>query len=133
MPPIPMIRTAIFGVIVWLIPFASGFFVIDQSGNFTVDIFIAKSMFLLIGNLVGAVLIFVLFSSIKGRYIASGVAIGVIWMIINWLLDILVLLRLSGDTISAWFGSVGVRYFSMLIMAVLVGAIARKFSCISEK
>jgi len=58
----------------------------------------------------------------------AGVVIGVVWMVINWLLDIMILLPMNGQGIEEWFGAVGLRYFMMLIMALLAGAVAREFA-----
>ena len=117
-----------YGVLVWLIPFVAGFFMVDQSGNFTVDPFIAKSVFMVIGSFVGAVCLYRLFGSINQDYLRWGVIIGIVWMVINWLLDILILLPLSGDSVGQWFGAIGVRYFSMLFVAVLAGAVAQRMA-----
>ena len=117
-----------FGGLVWLLPFVAGFFVIDRTGQYTIDIFVAKSMFMLIGSIVGAYLLFRLFKRINDSFLRWGILIGASWMTINWILDIVILLPLSGDSIATWFGAIGVRYLNMLIVGVLVGAVAQHFA-----
>ena len=117
-----------FGILVWIVPFVTGFFFVDQAGNFTIDIFIAKSIFMIIGAIVGAFLIYRLFKQINENYLRWGITIGLVWMITNWLLDIIILLPLSGDSITQWFGAIGVRYLSILITGILVGSIAQHFA-----
>ena len=116
-----------FGILVWLVPFVTGFFFVDETGNFTINEAIAKSIFLLVGALVGAVLIFRLFRQIDEAHLRWGITIGCVWMVTNWLLDILILLPLSGDSIPVWFGTIGARDFSMLITGALVGFVAQHF------
>lgn len=117
-----------FGFLVWLIPFVAGFFLVDQNGNFTVDPFIAKSVFLVIGSLVGAICLYRVYGSINQDHLRWGVVIGIVWMVISWVLDVVILLPLSGDSIGQWFGAIGVRYVSMLFVAVLVGAVAQRMA-----
>jgi len=78
---------------------------------------------ILAGGVIGAVLLTRLFSEISDRYVRKGWMIGGIWLVINWFLDIGILLPLNGMDIPTYFGEIGLRYLMILIMSVMAGYI----------
>jgi len=76
------------------------------------------------GGAIGAILLIRLFSDISDRYVRNGWIIGAIWLIINWILDLGILLPLNGMDISTYVGEIGLRYLMILIMSVMAGYIA---------
>ncbi len=118
------VRIVLFGFVIWLVPFLAGWGMVDETGQFTMEVSTAKTIFMLIGAVLGAYLIVRLFRLIDRDYWRWAWTIGIVWMGISWVLDIAVLLPLSGETIGEWFAATGARYFTILIMALLAAAVA---------
>lgn len=110
-----------FGILVWLIPFILSIPFYSPSGDILIDQGLFKSIMVLFGSGTGAVSIILLFRKITADYFKTGLIIGFIWLIINWGLDYLILLPLSGMGITDYLNQIGVRYLSILIMAVMAG------------
>ncbi len=72
----------------------------------------------------GALLLVLAFRQI-GPTVQSGVAIGGYWLAINWVLDFLILLPISGMSAGAYFYDIGLRYLLIPIMAVAIGKVAK--------
>ena len=110
-----------FGVIVWLIPFILSAPFYAPSGEILIDQGLFKSIMILSGSGTGAVCIILLFRKITKDYFKVGLISGFIWLIINWGLDYLILLPLSGMGMSDYLNQIGVRYLSILIMTGMAG------------
>jgi uncharacterized membrane protein YpjA len=54
-------------------------------------------------------------------FLHEGVIIGIAWLAINWLLDIMILLPLSGMTINTYFAQIGLRYLVIPFMSIAIG------------
>lgn len=115
-------RTTVFGLLSWAIPFAASIPFYGPHG-LMIPLLLFKSIMIVIGALAGVVLLVWLFRHIRPS-LGTGLAIGLCWLILNWLLDILVLLPLSGDPITSWFANIGLRYLVLPIVAIGMGAIA---------
>jgi len=76
------------------------------------------------GGCVGAYLLIRLFQNMRGQYIQEGCIIGVIWILINWALDIIILVPMSGMSLNSYFGQIGLRYLMIPIMSIMAGYIA---------
>ena len=117
-------RIVLFGFLIWFVPFFAGWFMVDETGQFRMEVSTAKTIFMLIGAVLGAFLIVRLFRLIDGDYWRWAWIIAVVWMVMSWALDIAILLPLSGETVGEWFPATGARYFSILVMALLAAAVA---------
>ncbi len=110
-----------FGILTWLVPFIVSIFFYSSTGQPLYDIFLIKSILLVIASGFGALLLVVYFRSIHNMFLHEGVIIGVSWLIINWVLDILVLLPLSKMTIPVYFAQIGLRYLVIPFMSIAIG------------
>ncbi len=105
-----------YGLLTWLVPFAISIPLYSQ-----IDIFFFKSIMIVVGSGVGATLLVFWFRGVHEKYLREGVNVGIIWLIMNWALDIAILLPLSGSSASTWFTDIGLRYLVILIMAITMG------------
>mgnify|MGYP001078326439 CR=1 FL=1 len=105
-----------YGLLTWLIPFIVS--VPIYSG---IDVFLFKSIMIVVGSAVGAALLVLWFREMHENYLKEGITVGIIWLIINWALDIAILLPLSGSTVSVWFMEIGLRYLVIPIMTMALG------------
>ncbi len=80
-----------------------------------------KSVLLVFSAALGTFLILVYFRGVHDRFIREGALLGGVWLLINWALDALVLLPLSGMDAGTYMAQIGLRYLTIPIIAVGIG------------
>ena len=116
------IRNILYGFLAWLIPFVTSFFFYSKEGGLTIDIFLFKSIMIVVGSISAAFLLISYFKNIKNGYLREGIIVGLTWFSINILLDLLVLIPMSGMPLADYFTQIGLRYIVMPVMGIMVGA-----------
>lgn len=76
---------------------------------------------IVVGSITGAILLISYFKKINASYLKEGIYVGITWFVINILLDLLVLIPMSGMAISDYFLQIGLRYLIMPVMSIMVG------------
>ncbi|WP_406660393.1 hypothetical protein V7O66_11160 [Methanolobus sp. ZRKC3] len=89
----------------------------------TIDIFLFKSIMIVVGSISAAVLLISYFKSIKLAYLKEGIFVGFFWFAINILLDILVLIPISGLSVTDYFAQIGLRYLVIPVMCITAGKV----------
>lgn len=115
------IKNLLFGFLSWLIPFVASIFFYTKEGILTLDVFLFKSIMIVFGSIIGAILMVLYFKKINKDYLKEGIIIGLVWFAINIILDLLVLLPMSGMTVSDYFAQIGIRYLVIPVMGIMVG------------
>lgn len=110
-----------YGFLTWLIPFIIGFLFYTEDGNLTVDIFLFKSIMLIVGTTVGSFLLVKYFKKIDVDFVKEAIYIGFTWFILNILLDILILIPMSDMSFSDYFSQIGIRYLNIPIISIAIG------------
>ena len=118
------IRTGLLGLASWVIPFFAAFAFFDSSGQVQIAQPLFKSLMVVIGGGTGAYLLVVAFRKLPAT-MKNGLALGLFWLALNMVLDIAVLLPMSGQSISAWFQDIGLRYLMIPVMAMAIGSAAQ--------
>lgn len=118
-----MLRKIGYGFIVWVIPYVSA---IPLLGLMQSDLIFFKTLMILIGGLTGAVCIVLYFMKVDKDYLQEGIWLGVVWLILNWLLDFAALLPLSKMPYLQYFKEIGLRYLVMPAMSIPVGYVLSK-------
>lgn len=116
------LRNILYGFLAWLIPFVASFFFYTREGKLTIDIFLFKSIMIVVGSISAAILLLLYFRRINGDYLREGILVGLTWLGINVLLDLLVLIPMSGMSIADYFTQIGIRYLVIPVMSTTVGA-----------
>ena len=116
----------LFGFLSWLIPFLASIPFYSMQGGLLVDVFLFKSIMIVVGSLVGTVLMVVLFLRIHESYLREGILIGFSWLLINWVLDALVLVPMSGMNAATYFSQIGIRYLVIPIIAIGMGFVLER-------
>jgi len=119
-----IVKIILYGILVWLVPFVIAIPFYSPEGILLVDEHLFKTVMILSGGGTGAILLVLLFRDIKQDYVKKGVIIGLVWLVINWLLDIGILFPLSGMDVSTYLNQIGLRYFMIPIMSIMAGYIA---------
>ncbi len=116
------LKNVLYGFLAWLIPFVASFFFYTREGKLTIDVFLFKSIMIIVGSISAAFLLISYFKGINDYYLKEGIMVGVIWFGINILLDLLVLIPMSGMSITDYFTQIGLRYLVIPAMSITVGA-----------
>ncbi len=116
------LKNILYGFLAWLIPFVASFFFYTREGKLTIDIFLFKSIMIVVGSISAAILLVLYFRKINGDYLKEGIIVGLTWLGINVLLDLLVLIPMSGMSIADYFTQIGIRYLVIPVMSITVGA-----------
>ena len=112
----------LFGFLAWLLPFVASFFFFDPSaGRMTIDNALFKTIMVVFGVLVGTLLLVKYFDCVKKDYAKEGLVAGVVWAVMNWALDFIVLVPMMKVDTPTYFMSIGMLYISMPIIAVGMG------------
>jgi len=101
----------VYGVLVWLIPFLVSWPLYSPKGEPLYDLQVIRSILIVVGSLVGALLALRYFRDTEKDLAREGAILGISWFVINSVLDIIVLVYLlKGMDLSAWAGQTGIRY-----------------------
>ncbi|MCB1517426.1 MAG: hypothetical protein KDJ19_07420 [Hyphomicrobiaceae bacterium] len=112
-------KVHVFGLLTWLIPFLAAFPFYSPDQGLLIPITFFKSIMIVIGSAVGLILLVWLYLDFP-KVRASGLIIGLYWLALNWVLDILILLPMSGSDIGTWFTDIGLRYLVLPMMAIAI-------------
>ncbi|MBA2858582.1 hypothetical protein HNP93_001283 [Methanococcus maripaludis] len=115
------LKCGFFGLLTWLVPFFLSFLFYSESEGLLIDIFLFKSIMIVVSGLVGVSLLIMYFKDIKKDYLIEGIFVGVSWLIINLILDILILIPMSGMTYLTYFSQIGLRYLIIPTISISMG------------
>jgi len=116
-------KNILYGFLSWLIPFVTSLFFFSKEGELTVDIFLFKSIMIVVGSISAAFLIVSYFKIIITSYSKEGIIIGLTWLGINILLDLLVLIPMTGISKADYFMQIGIRYLVIPAMTIMAGTV----------
>jgi uncharacterized membrane protein YpjA len=116
------LRNILYGFLAWLIPFISAFFFYSKEGGLAIDIFLFKTIMIVVGSIVGAFLLVSYFKRLRANYLMEGIIVGITWFVISILLDIFILIPMSEMSLPSYFTEIGLRYLVMPVMSIMVGA-----------
>lgn len=124
---IKYLRAVFYGFLSWLIPFVSSFFFYTSEGKLLINISFFKSIMIAVGSISAAYLLIYYFKKIRADFFKEGIIVGAVWFGINILLDLLILIPMSGMSISDYFAQIGLGYLAIPAMCIAVGtALANK-------
>jgi uncharacterized membrane protein YpjA len=126
-------KALLYGFFTWLVPFVAGMFFYSKDGSLLIDIFLFKSIMVVIGALTGAAFLVLYFKKVKRNFLREGVSIGLIWLAINWILDLVVLLPLAKMSIAAYFAQIGLRYLAIPVFSIAIGMVLEETRKSAEK
>ena len=115
-------RNILYGFLAWLIPFIASFLFYTREGGLTIDIFLFKSIMIVVGTFSAAILLVSYFKRVNADYLKEGAIVGLTWFGISILLDLVVLIPMSGMSIADYFAQIGIRYLAIPAMCIAVGA-----------
>lgn len=122
--PLPMKQILLFSFLTWLVPFLVAIPFYSPEGSLIVEEALFKSIMVVVGAAVGVLLLVRLFSRISSNYVQTGAVTGIVWLLMNIVLDLVVLVGLMQMDPLVWLMGIGVRYLVMPMFAAGAGVIA---------
>ncbi|MDD4567187.1 hypothetical protein L21_1298 [Methanoculleus chikugoensis] len=115
-----------FGLLTWVLSFLLAVPFYSPEGVALYDIFLIKSILLVVSAALGTFLILVSFRSVHARFVREGALLGGVWLLINWALDVVILRPLAGMDAGTYVAQIGLRYLTIPIIAVGIGYAAEQ-------
>lgn len=110
----------LLGLLSWLIPFTVSL-LFFRRGQLTVSHAMFKSLMMIVGTTSGCYLLLRYFRLIDGRYFTNGIVVGICWLMINLVLDVLILIPMMKTTFADYFTSIGISYLSIPAISTAMG------------
>jgi hypothetical protein len=120
-----MLKKIGYGLILWVIPYVTA---IPLMGLMKTDLIFFKTIMVVEGALVGGILSALYFQGVRGGFLREGVITSVVWMFVNWGLDLVALLPFTGHTIPRYFIEIGALYVAMAAPLVAIGYVLEQRS-----
>jgi uncharacterized membrane protein YpjA len=118
-----MIKKLGYGLILWVIPYVTA---IPLLGLMQRDLILFKTIMIVEGAFVGAVLTVMYFLDVKSDFFREGIVLAVVWIVVNWLLDFVALLPFTELTLPRYFLEIGLRYLAIVAPTVAVGFVLER-------
>jgi hypothetical protein len=116
-----IVKLTLLGLLTWIVPFFASFFFFDKSGTLSIDIFLFKTIMILVGGITGSIAIIIYFKKLESGFLKLSILTGFVWFFMNVVLDLMVLIPMSKMTYPDYFKQIGLRYLMIPIMCILVG------------
>lgn len=117
------VRALLLGFLSWLIPFVVSLLFYTREGGLRISTDLFQTIMTVTGVASGIFLLSILFKKVNGNYMRVGLMTGILWLLINVVMDVLVLLPMSKMPIQTYVNEIGLEYLSILIMSWGIGAI----------
>ncbi len=115
------LRLILPGLLIWVIPFLVGFFFYDANGKLATDIFLFKSVMIITLVVVVSYASIRSFRRVDSNYTKHALISGLVWMALLLLLDIVILIPMSGMTGQEYIFQIGLRYLIVPIISTTYG------------
>jgi uncharacterized membrane protein YpjA len=122
------LKLGLFGFLTWLVPFVVGFLFYSPQGQLVVDALVFKAIMIVTGSITGSALLVFYFRKIEKNYVSDGVLVGVVWLVLNILLDLLILVPMAKMAIGTYFAQIGLEYLTIPTMSIAMGLVTQMAS-----
>lgn len=119
------LKIVLFGVILWVIPFLATLLLYKDKEPI-MDIFLFRSVMLVLTALVAVILLVKYFEDITADYVKEGVIIGVSLIVISIGLDLVILAPMAGMTTTTYFYQIGIKYLGIPMISIGMGHLLQR-------
>ncbi|MFC1568692.1 hypothetical protein ACFL4L_00525 [bacterium] len=112
------VKMMLYGFLIWLICFIIGFMVWPLYES---QLMLYKTILIVCSVFVGMVFINLYFKTVTDKYVSESISLALVWLMMNWVLDLIFLVGLFKTPIGEYFISVGLRYLNIPIIVIGVG------------
>lgn len=120
------VKGLVFGIISWLVPFLLSFGFYKPGGELAIDYDLFKSIMVVVSSITGVVLLSLYSKHLEAEPMSRSIMVGVLWFVINILMDVIILIPMSVMTYQHYFYSIGIRYLTIPAFSIGVGYILKK-------
>jgi len=117
-------RRLIAALLSWLVPFLIAVPFYGKNGNLLIDLWLFKSIMIVVATITAAILMVWFFRAVTTAYTREAVITGLVWLVVNWVLDTVVIVSLLGMAPLDYITQIGVRYLMIPAMVIAAGIIA---------
>lgn len=122
--PDPIWRRRLAGAfLTWLVPFAAAIPFYGPDG-LMIDQQLFKSIMIVVGSITAAILIVWCFRPVGKNFTHEAIVTGLVWLLANWILDLIVLVGLLGMALPDYAAQIGLRYLVIPAMVIAAGVVA---------
>ena len=120
------LRLFLFGVLTWIVPFVVAFGFYDRQGQLATSYALFKSTMIVVSSLTGCFALYKYFGRVESGHARHGWIVGVVWLAINLLLDLVILIPMSGMGLAEYFLSIGLGYIVIPVICVTGGMMVER-------
>ncbi|MBL7852243.1 MAG: hypothetical protein JNN04_15170 [Cyclobacteriaceae bacterium] len=114
-------KNLLMGFLSWLIPFVASFFFFRPGGEMVVPYATFKGIITVVGVGSGSYLLYRYFLLVSDQFARQGIIVGISWMLINLVLDMIFLMPMAKLSFSEYLLTIGISYLSIPPIAVCMG------------
>lgn len=118
-----MLKKIGYAIVLWAIPYATA---IPLLGLNESDQLFFKTIMIVEGSIVGAILAAIYFIGVKGGFLREGITLAIVWIVVNWILDYGGVVSFTGMPLDRYFLEIGLRYIAMAAPTVAIGYVLEK-------
>ncbi len=115
-----------YGFITWLVPFIVAFGFYDQDGTLQTSYGLFKSVMIVVSGVVGCYILYLYFKKVDDNFVKQAISFGLFLLLINWVLDIFILIPLSKMEYAEYFMNIGLGYLQIPVFTITIGLILNK-------
>ncbi len=113
----------LWGIAIWLVPFIISVPLYSPAGALLIDANSFKTLMVIAGAAIGAVACVMYFRKVEKGFQQEGVQVGLLWLLINWAIDLAILVPMAHLSIPAYLNEIGLRYLSIPMTTIAIGAL----------
>jgi hypothetical protein len=121
-----ILRLLILGFVMWLVPFLVSFGFFDRSGKVNINYDLFKSIMIVVSSLVGGYALIRHFRTINGNFLREAWLAGMVWLVLNLVLDLIILIPIAKMSYAEYFNSIGVRYLQIPVICIAAGTLLER-------
>lgn len=125
-------RNIFLGFLSWLFPFVVSFLFYKPGGELFVAYPTFKSIIMVVGVITGCYLLYQYFKNVTDDFIKHGVIVGIVWFVINIILDTVVLIPIMKTSFAEYFMSIGISYFAIPIISITMSYLLNRKTTLNE-
>ena len=106
------------GVVTWAVPFILSIPLLPLMQS---DPAFFKTIMIVTGSFTGMIATVYFLKNSKKDPLREGIVLGINWLLINWILDLVILLPFTKQAVPRYFMEIGLEYLAIPIMTIGVG------------
>jgi uncharacterized membrane protein YpjA len=112
-----------YAIILWVVPYVTAIPLLPLMQS---DQTLFKTIMIVEASILAAILAAMYFEKVKKNFLEEGIVLGVVWVVVNWILDFIGLLPFSKMPLDRYFLEIGFRYIVGLSLTISIGYILSK-------